>query len=134
MRNIYRTFSTVLAALALAFTGIAVAQEGDPIAACEATGGLWVENYEGVEGLDICDPYGHQKVECAAGGGEWHNDFWGQYCSLDGHPYDGSPLPEGTGSSAEPTAEPAPAEPAPSAPLPATETAPAQQGAPQYTG
>lgn len=151
MRHIFRTLITIVAALAVVFSGVAFAQEGDPVAECEATGGLWMEDFEGVEGLDICHKYGNEIVECEAQGGEWNINFSGRFCSIDGVSqtlFCGYPDPGGCDSPAVPTepvtepthvesatAETVPsAEPAPSAPLPATETAPASQRAPQYTG
>ena len=71
MRTTLRMFITVLAASALTFTGVAFAQEGDPAAECEASGGLWMEDFEGVAGLDLCHKYGHEIVECEAQGGGW---------------------------------------------------------------
>ena len=145
MRTTLRMFITVLAASALTFTGVAFAQEGDPAAECEASGGLWMDDFEGVAGLDLCHKYGHEIVECEAQGGEHFVNPSGRFCNIDGvsHTlYCSYPDPGACDSPAartEPVTEPAQvesvtAESPPSAELPATQPASASPSAPQYTG
>jgi hypothetical protein len=43
-----------------------------------------MEDFEGVEGLDICHAYGNEIVECEAQGGEWNINPAGQFCTIDG--------------------------------------------------
>ena len=104
MRHVHRVLITVLAVIGVVFSGVAFAQEDDPVA---------------------------ERAECLAQGGEWFVNPSGRFCEIDGVTHT---IFDAYADLEDPAAEPAPAEPAPSAQLPQTAPAPAQQGAPQYTG
>lgn len=105
MRYLLRTLISIVAAVCVVFSGVALAQDEGELpttqAECEAAGYIW-----GPE--DIFD-FGDQ-ARC--GGPEW-----------------GGPIPIEAA-----VGEQTPPESAASADLPATEPAAAQQGSPQYTG
>lgn len=113
MRSVVRSAIVAVVALGSALSGAAWAQ-GDLVAEkeeCEARGGEFVANPSGFfcQGVD--------------GGGD--------YVIVCGYP---DPAACESDPSLEPVADAATAEAVPSTELPATEPAPAQPGAPQYTG
>ena len=144
MRHIPRLIITVVAAFAVVFSGVALAQD-DPDAErrekCEAAGGTWVIHDEGVGGCDTEVRYAQEECEAAGylwiAEGTWSDPSGPNRSMCVDTSWTGPGAYQVIGWGPEIPPEPAPVEPVeqpPTTELPATQPTQAQPTAPTFTG